>query len=305
MFIPHDVSFSDDAAHYQTQRSRVETWYYDGLFDNGYSMAFLINIFKLGRLGMALTGLYLYKDTTLIKTLRQRLPLDALHASPAQPQFTLRGASLLSSHQDPSTDTWNTHIKYGDENTAADLQLTRSVKAWAGTTSLGGWLAIPRLQIHGTLSVDGRPIPVSGHGYHDHNQFPVYAPLYCRAYQFGRVSSGTLMTVWGRIIHNFGNEEHLLIVCTDTQIANIPAESQTLSIQREDHRTRFPLTLTLQAHTPEVDLDLTHETIGFHFLRLPGIQYWRAHVRTTGTVRLHKTTESFDRTEISDYVKFA
>ena len=60
-FIPEDITIQDDAIH-KKNFGHVETWYYDAMFENNYSMVSLTNIIHFKKLSRIITGLYIYKD---------------------------------------------------------------------------------------------------------------------------------------------------------------------------------------------------------------------------------------------------
>jgi len=50
----------------------AETWYFEGMFNNGYSMVFIITLFSSdGNTGIALEGLYIYREGHLEITERK------------------------------------------------------------------------------------------------------------------------------------------------------------------------------------------------------------------------------------------
>ena len=70
-FIHQEISIKDDALHKFPLLSQIETWYYDSLFNNEYSVVFLVNVFSIFKTGFVLISLYIYKDNILLKSIKK------------------------------------------------------------------------------------------------------------------------------------------------------------------------------------------------------------------------------------------
>ena len=150
VFEPEDIEFIDDARHRKGFFSHVETWYYDAVFENNYSIVSLVNVVHLGRLGTVLSGIFIYKDGELIKNIRQRIPLKYFQGSENNLSLKIKDKEVVKGFID-SDDNWIYNINRGDSNAGFNLELIKQMKPFKGRTYLGNWLVIPRFKINGKL----------------------------------------------------------------------------------------------------------------------------------------------------------
>ena len=95
-FNPKSVVLKDDAAHEANVFGSVETWYYDAVFDNNYSIVCLVNAIQLFRTGLILTGLFIYKDAELIKSIRNRASLKKFRVSKERPYILTDNKEIIN-----------------------------------------------------------------------------------------------------------------------------------------------------------------------------------------------------------------
>ncbi|HVQ01049.1 MAG TPA: hypothetical protein VMT57_06000, partial [Candidatus Thermoplasmatota archaeon] len=162
------ICLQDDAVHAPKMFGNVETWYFDAIFDNGYSMACVVNVMRFLRTGLVLSGVFLYKDTNLIKWVRARTLLNHFQGSQERPQIILRGKTVIDTEPSQNPKKWTYHVALGDAQDKVDLHLTKNREGWRGTHVIGDWLVAPRLDVKGTLTIEGTTVNVIGSGYHDH-----------------------------------------------------------------------------------------------------------------------------------------
>ena len=85
-FIPQESTLRDDALH-RKKRFHIETFYYDAVFGNHYSIVSLVNIIRLGWNGLVLTGMFIYKGTTLVNSTRRKVLYQHLTGSEHYPHI--------------------------------------------------------------------------------------------------------------------------------------------------------------------------------------------------------------------------
>ena len=163
-FIPKDVTLQDDALHKKKNFGHVETWYYDAMFNNNYSMVTLVNVIHLGRLSKVLTGLFLYKDNKLVKSLRKKTSYKHFYGSEEKPQLVIDEKQILHGEIDDDTKKWIFQISMGDERLGVDLEFIKTTIPWKGKTFLGDWLVIPRFNVQGAIflatSINARTLSI-------------------------------------------------------------------------------------------------------------------------------------------------
>jgi predicted secreted hydrolase len=188
---------SDDAVHPFDTPYYYEWWYFDGVFENGYT--YTVSCFwravvmgsPVPFIAMSVytpdgnkidgAGVFDYKDS---------------HASPDKCNVSV-GNNYI--RQEGSVYKLSMHVQQLGANMGVEMTYSRRVPGWKWSedgilldddTGKQGWVcALPRADVEGKLFIDGKPIPVKGQGYHDHNW------------------GNTLMSnsvngwVWGRMFH--------------------------------------------------------------------------------------------------------
>lgn len=306
MFQPQDIVLRDDAMHQRDTFSHIETWYYDALFDNNYSVVTLVNVFKFGNQGVVLTGMFIYKDTHLVKNTRRRYLYKSLAGSEDVPLIKIKNKELIRGYIDKNTGAWLFTISMEDSDSGVDLKLIKKTTPWKGNTPLGNWLVIPRFDVQGTLRLDGKKIEVSGVGYHDHNIYPIYAPFKIRGYHFGKIAVDTDSITWARILRKHSDEHRIVVLNKDDQYLSIDPNDIRYTIKKEiiSGGKPIPDVFQLQVENNHLSIDITMETMNVHQIRMPGLRYWRSHLHTVGTIRTDTYSKHVDGIEISELLKF-
>ena len=304
-FEPKDITIQDDACHLEEGFGRIETWYYDAIFDNNYSMVSLINVLHIGRLGIVLTGLFIYKDSKPVQIIRNRYPLSNFTGDRENPLLKIKEKELLKGYI-KDDQKWITHLSIDEKNVIMDLDFIKKSKGFKGKTYLGNWLVIPKMKVKGTLYIKDNKIDLSGSGYHDHNIYPIYAPFKTRGYYFGKLNINSDNLTWARVIKNRKNEQLIAVLNKKGEYFNIPQKSITYKINKEikDHRKMIPTKCLLYINSDIIKLKLNIEPINYHYIGVLIAHYWRYHVRYTGEIEIESTKKKIDTVEITEYLKF-
>ena len=234
LFQPYDISSVDDAVHLQNNFSHVETWYFDGYFKDRYSMVVLVNVLHINGLGFVLTGLYIYKDTQLITTIRKRFPLKAFFGSTKNPVIKVKNQTIINYlGLDKKTGFWSYNISMGDTNNGVDLLFVQKNKSWKGETLLGQWLVVPLFNVTGSLFIDGKKLGVTGIGYHDHNIYPLYAPLFIKGYHFGKIPLGKFNITWANVMSRKGIDQPIVVINKEDSYISIDPRNIQFIVEKE------------------------------------------------------------------------
>lgn len=305
-FIPKDVTLQDDALHKKKNFGHVETWYYDAMFNNNYSMVTLANVIHLGRLSKVLTGLFLYKDNKLVKSLRKKTSYKHFYGSEEKPQLVIDEKQILHGQIDDDTKNWIFQISMGDERLGVDLEFIKTTTPWKGKTFLGSWLVIPRFNIQGTIFLDGKKISVSGEGYHDHNNYPIYAPLINKGYHFGKIPFDSMNITWANVTKNRRKKQLLIVINKENEYVSIDSKDICFTVEHqvEDHGKIIPTIWRLNVENDQLFLDVRIESLHFHYISIPTVNYWRHHVRNTGEIEVDAVSKKIENVEISECLKF-
>jgi len=306
IFTPQDIVLQDDALHRKGSFGHIETWHYGAIFDNNYSIVTLVNVIHMGYLGIVLAGLSIYKDAKLVKRVRSRNPYKCLYGSEKEPLIKINDQQIIKGYINKDAKRWIYQISMGDDRQGVDLELIKTTKAWKGKTFLGDWLVIPRFEVNGRIFLDGDAVSVSGEGYHDHNIYPIYTSLVNKGYHFGKIPINSMNITWARVTKNRADEELIVILNRNQEYISINPRDVCFTIEKQvmDHGKIIPTTCCLNVENDLLHLDVKMESINFHRISIPTVNYWRHHIRNTGTIQIDSVSQKIDNIEISEYVKF-
>jgi hypothetical protein len=305
-FDPKSIVLKDDACHKAKFFGTVETWYYDAIFDNNYSVVCLVNVIKFLKTGMILTGLFIYKDTTLITSSRERTFLRDFQGSTERPYLVIKNKEIINGDVHRETKDWAYHIVMGDKKNNVNLRLIKQMEPWSGNHFLGNWLVIPRLEVKGNVTVDGEEITVEGHGYHDHNNYPLFAPFFSKGANFGKISAGPINVVWAQVMGNKNAIENIVVINKDDAFQSIPSKDIRLSVEDsiKEHGKIVPTKYLLNIDKKEIYMNVEIESLNYHYVTIPSVKYWRHHARNTGEIRYQSLSKKIHDVSIIDQLSF-
>ena len=305
-FTPAPIRLQDDAAHAPRMLGNIETWYYDAVFDNHYSMACVVNVVHFLKTGLILSGLFIYKDTHLLKWVRTRTLMNHFQESSERPHLVLQKKSIIDTQQGTNPKQWTYHVVLGDAKNNVDLRFVKTREGWKGTHILGDWLVAPRLEVTGSLMVDGTTINVTGVGYHDHNNYPLLAPLFGKGANFGKIIAGPLTLVWAQVFRKDKRIDNILVINTDDSFQAVPSHDIHMDVKRSvmDRGTVVPMNYELRVQKNDIEIDVDIQSLDHHYLSIPSVKYWRHHAKNTGHIRVGPYEEKIDDIGIMDLLTF-
>ena len=304
IFHPRNIVFKDDARHRTGFFSHVETWYYDAIFENGYSVVSLINVIHIGKLGTVLSGIFFYKDGKLLKINRKRYPLRQFCGSEDTLLLKIKNKHIINGKIEPNGD-WKYQIKRGDEEYGFDLQLVKTMKPFKGKTYLGKWLVIPGFSVSGELTINGKTMQVTGNGYHDHNIYPLKAPFITKGYFFGKIPLENANAIWAQV-QKKSEMQSLVILSKPDSYTSIHPDQILFTIEKKcrDHRKTMPYSCRLQVDDSRLQLDVNFSPITYHYIGIPATNYWRYHMQYQGTYKSETKEKSISEIDIAEYLSF-
>jgi len=305
-FQPKDITIHDDAWQKKTNFFHIETWYFDGIFSNNFSVVALVNILTVGSFGFIQTGCYIYKDTKPVFIKRERPPYRRLYGPVNKPLIRINNRDIISGKIDDKTKNWIYKISIGDKSGGFDLNLTKTFKPFKGRHQLGNWLVIPHFNIKGIIHLEGGDIDVVGHGYHDHNAYLIFAPALSKGYHFGKLPIDKFNITWARVMKRFGSEEKLLVLNKDDKFINIQPKDINFSIEKQikDRGKLIPYSSTIVVNNDELKLNLKMETLNLDHIRMPAIKYWRYHLKYSGEIKVDSIEKKIDQLDIAEFLRF-
>jgi hypothetical protein len=199
---------SDDALHAPGGPLPYEWWYFDAAFDNGYSAVAIIWPMNYSRPWRRQCTVQLSIYTPNGRTFKHyAFPPARLFSASTQTCDVRVGDSYMKGAF-PRYE-----ISVGAGGDRLDLTFESLTVGWKPGTgenivpfpllkSMGWLVAVPLAKVSGTLTVDGRTLEVSGHGYHDHNwgATPIFHVV--DNWHWGHVVSGEVAITWADITMN-------------------------------------------------------------------------------------------------------
>jgi len=313
VFKPEDVTIKDDAYHGSKYPRFTEWWYFDAVFDNGYSIELNIRVLSIikDRLVLIYKRTDIYKDGKLIKHRRKRCRLKDFKASKENPSVKLSGKEFIKGYKDKKNGNLIYDLSFEFKDISADLRFTSSTQGWKGTNPGGDRWAVmlPRAKVNGKIKVDGQEIKVKGIGYHDHNWDVRYsAAKNNHGWFWGKIYTDSYTVTWATIYKNKYTGQPLLVInennngYTNFKPKEINFIGDKLSLES---RKKIPLHFILEAENSKAKLkfsmnakDLHHDTVMLKY------HYWRYHMSCNGTIKVGNKTEEVNDIQIAEFLRF-
>ncbi len=305
LFIPEDISLKDDAFHKSKGRFHAEWWYFDAVFDKGYSINAILVAFSRGKFGITVPILTIYKDLKLKFNRRELCCFKEFTASEDAPYVELSKKNIMKGHIDKDTNNWVYNVTMDVGGQKIDLEFTGVMKGWKGETPVSKWGAIlPKANVKGSITLNGEKIDVKGTGYHDHN-WELGVPIKQRGWCWGRVEGDLLSLVWSKIMLN-KSEDFLLAVLNDGTSDYVNIKPDKIQFSDKYSKKGKPIEFSIQINDEDnsVNVDVKMITIeAVHHVKTPILNYWRCHVKTTGHISYGTRSEKIDRIEMIEFFK--
>lgn len=306
-FQPYDISNVDDASHLKDNFSNIETWYFDGYFNDKYSMVVLINVLHINGFGFVLTGLFIYKDTKPIITIRSRFPLKIFFGSTENPVIKIGDKTIINYQGiDKKTGFWSYNISMGDTTNGVDLLFVQKNKSWKGKTLLGQWLVVPLFDVTGSLFVNGKKLNVTGVGYHDHNIYSLYAPFLIKGYHFGKIPLDKYNITWANVMNRKGFDQPIVVINKQDSYISVDPSNIKFVIEKElkNNRKTIPEIFKICVDTDYLNLSVKSLMKSIHNIHFPALNYWRYHIHYLGELTIDSNTINIDLNDISELLRF-
>ena len=312
-FEPKDITIKDDAFHSSNYPRYTELWYFDAVFDNGYSIELNIRVLSIikNRLILVYKRTDIYKDGKLLKHRRKRCKFKNFEASKEEPFVKLSGKEVIRGHKDNKNGNLIYDLFFEFEDISANLQFKSCTKGWKGNNPGGdGWAVIlPKAEVKGKIKVDGREIDVKGIGYHDHNWDVRYsAAKNNHGWFWGKIYTNRYTVTWATIYKNKNIGQPLLVI-NENEKGYINFKPQQIKFIGDKlsikNRKKIPQHFILEAGNNIAKLKFSMETKDLHhdtvMLRY---HYWRYHLRCKGTIKFGDNVDKVDDIQIAEFLRF-
>jgi predicted secreted hydrolase len=312
-FTPSNISIKDDAFHDSTAPRFTEWWYFDAMFDNGYSIQLNVRFLSIikNRFALIYKRTDIYKDGKLIKHYRKRYSLKDYDASKEIPCVKLDGKEVIKGFVDKKTGNLMYDLSFEIENTSANLRFKSCTKGWKGTNPGGdGWaVIIPRAEVNGKIKVNDEEIDVKGIGYHDHNWDVRYsATQNNHGWFWGKIYSNNFTITWATIYKNKEIGQPLLVINENNKgyINFKPEEIKFIGDKLSlKNKKMIPLHFILEANNGNEKLKFSMDVKDLHHdTNMIKNHYWRYHMICTGTITVGDKTETVKDVQIAEFLRF-
>jgi predicted secreted hydrolase len=312
-----DIEPKDDTHHGNIKLLDIEWWYFDAIFDNGYSVQIGFRIYHIKKIGIVQSRINIYKDG---KPVSEKLKIDFLsnfRVDKNFPNIYLNKNKVVQFDEDAYTNKnkWKYRIELSIKDSSVDLIFTGKTFGWKVETSDTCWtVPLPKAFVEGNIVLNGEKIKVKGVGYHDHNWS--YSPTTAMnnfGWFWGRISADSLTITWAKVIHNKNDSDILAVINRDEHgYYNINPNNIIISTKNYKmiNKGSIPKDFNLKINdntTNNVDINcqIDMKTLDIQYTRIFTIKYWRYHVKTNGLIAVGNLSEKIkDKIQIIEYLKF-
>ncbi|MBS3801822.1 MAG: hypothetical protein KGY65_03640 [Candidatus Thermoplasmatota archaeon] len=314
----------DDAFHGSKYILDIEWWYFDAVFENGLSAHIGFRLYHIREIGVLQARINLYKHGTLIKEKIHRFFLSNIIIDKEKPIIIINGKKVVSLNIDKKNQNkpWMYTINLSIEDVFINLIFTSLSDGWKIETDSTCWtVPLPKANVTGTISFEGKTEKVKGSGYHDHNWG--YSPttvIQNFGWYWGRITAEKLHVTWANTIISKTKQDLITVVNKPYLENNEPPFFTSIHPNEIKLKTKnykkynnflipqsFKLIFNQQntSSQPPVSGKLTMNTIDIHYDKIFIINYWRYHVNVSGTITYGSFKETLkNKSQIIEYLRF-
>ena len=313
----------DDAFHGIINLTDVEWWYFDAIFDNGYSLHVGFRTYQMRNSGFLQIRINIYQDGNVkVEKFSMHLFPD-VDLSASVPRISLEGKPVvfLDLEQYKRTGKWRYLLQLAIDDVTIDLCFDGTTPGWKIETSSTCWTtALPKATVEGTIRIKENVIQVKGIGYHDHNWGYSASTMFSNIGWFwGRITGESLNLTWAKTMKNPFEGDFLAILNRDSEENNrttyqsiVPSNIlfQTKDLLK-NHGRWIPSTFFLKTEKSSqnadrpVAVDIEMKTVDVQHTRIFFAHYWRYHVETSGALNFGSQREQLKRKpQIIEFLSF-
>jgi len=312
-YFPEDIDLKDATYHKSYGRYHVEWWYFEGIFENGYSIVAYVTICSKKSQGFCMLAMEVYKDAKLKINLRKVYLLKEFEASDDFPFIKVSGKQIIKFDRERYNSTGERiyNVTFQINGQSAILQFTGTTNGWKGNILRGCYgPVLPKANVEGMLILNGKQINVSGLGYHEHAwQIPLL--IWEWGWYWGKIVSDSFTLFWGKMMNTRWNEQTRVGILTQDQGSYINIDPKNIKIKATNYRyhnrrfipTKFIINVSDKENS--IYVNATIETVYIHQLWLGTPFYWRYHLRINGNISYGTTIEEIkDKIQVLEVVRF-
>ena len=311
-----DIKPKDDTFHGNINLIDIEWWYFDAVFDNGYSAHVGVRTYHLRNSGFVQTRINIYKNGKVESGKVKTYLLSDFHYEIVNPSISIKKNPIITFDKElySNKNIWQYNINLKIENIEVNLIFTSTSKGWKIETLDTSWTTpAPKAKVEGFLILNDKKIQVKGVGYHDHNwDYSPITSLKNNGWYWGRITSDTFNITWANILKTKSKGDLITVINQDYgNYFNINPEKIVFTYSnfiKNRHRkipTDFKLRIKDSETQNNIVADIDMNTIDIQHSKIFTIHYWRYHVNTSGFISIGQKTEKLDnKKQIIEYLCF-
>ena len=308
-----DIELKDDAFHGTRNYFSVEWWYFDAILNDDYDLHAGFKVFSIRNFGVVWPIIEIYKGRELIVKNLKPYFLKDFSASLIYPSVKVVEKSIIEFDMDEFNNTgiWKYNISINMKNNGVNLTFIGTTKGWKYTIlEREGWaVALPKADVFGTITVDGKIINVTGIGYHDHNwNYTINTKIREWGWYWVRLAGQnySLISAWFlKSPFDFDN----LVVLNKNFDSYTEINPREINLSFLNHITLngvlIPSQIRIFLNNISVKVDVIMNASSIHFVGSPRFYYCRYFVNVTGFISKDDDIEHFvDSIQMFEVMKF-
>jgi len=318
-----DITPKDDVFHGNINIIDVEWWYFDAVFDNGYSIHIGIRVYHLKNSGLLESRINIYKNGIVESESTKRDFYNSFVPSNKYPDLKINGKKVVEFNREryEKYGEWIYDVSIKIGNIDVNLNFIGTTTGWKIETSETCWaVALPKAQVKGEINFQDRKISVKGIGYHDHNWGYSPSTMFKNIGWFwGRVTGDFLNLTWANTIHNIKKGDLLAVINQDEKTPKSTKQYYSINPKyikfipknfKKNHRklipTEFDLIInsTLEPDIP-IHAEIHMKSIFTQHSKIFTAHYWRYHVESYGKITINSKIDTLDKkNQIMEFLLF-
>ncbi|RLF51696.1 MAG: hypothetical protein DRN24_04525 [Thermoplasmata archaeon] len=307
------ITPKDDAFHGSPKRISAEWWYFDAVFDNGYSSHLGFKTFSKGKIGLVSPMIELYKDGELVVQKQKKHLFKNFRTSKEYPMAEVSDKPIIMFDKEryKKTGEWVYNFNLEIDECLVDLDFIGLTEGFKIETENESWsVALPKASVKGEIQVNDEKIKVKGIGYHDHNwNYSLLTVMnYGIGWYWGKIRSETFNIVWAKIVKSSNRYELIAVVNIDNNsFYNINPENIVFKVDdfTGRYRRKIPTSISIEINDENIKADVKMKADKIHFGKALVAPYWRYHMKTDGFIYVNGEKENVEGICITEYLKFS
>ncbi len=310
------ITPKDDAFHGSKKHWAAEWWYFDGIFDNGYSVHAGFKTYSKKNHGFVSPIIEFYKDGEIEERIVKRYLFKNFETSHKKPIVKLFGKKIIEFDMEKykKNNEWIYYIDLDLGKNKVKLEFNGLTEGFKYVTENESWtVAQPKSTVSGEIVLNNKKMKVKGTGYHDHNwNYNLITIMNGWGWYWGRVTSKKYNIVWANIMKNKKEGELLAVVNIDKN-GYYMIDPQKIEFKSEkyilDHKRKTPTYFILKfediVKNRKIKAELKMQSYMTHFNNVLIAPYWRYHVNSEGFISIDSKKEQINKNQIMELLRFS